>query len=176
MIDEAARREVLEETGLVVSSWDGLLYGIEVEAPDMGWHMRCEVHLAVAFAGDLRVDDLEEEVLGALREDLDLRLAGQLGEQEYRLRRMIDTPLAKTRMPYALNPARLARLKGWFLDSPHAVTALPSYAPEVASNPFAAFEQLPVDSRYRFMLDDAQFTIMGFIKGPVCRGQIALNN
>jgi len=25
------------------------------------------------------------------------------------------------------------------------------------------------------MLDEAQFTIMGFIKGPVCRGQIALN-
>ena len=25
------------------------------------------------------------------------------------------------------------------------------------------------------MLDEAQFTIMGFIKGPVCRGQVALN-
>jgi len=32
-----------------------------------------------------------------------------------------------------------------------------------------------VKSRYQFMLDEAQFTIMGFIKGPVCRGQIALN-
>ena len=26
-----------------------------------------------------------------------------------------------------------------------------------------------------FLLQEAQFTIMGFIKGPVCRGQIALN-
>ena len=25
------------------------------------------------------------------------------------------------------------------------------------------------------MIDEAQFTIMGFIKGPVCRGQIALD-
>ena len=25
------------------------------------------------------------------------------------------------------------------------------------------------------MLDEAEFTIMGFIKGPVCRGQMALN-
>jgi hypothetical protein len=32
-----------------------------------------------------------------------------------------------------------------------------------------------VDARYRFMLDDAGFTVMGFMKGPVCRGQVALN-
>lgn len=32
-----------------------------------------------------------------------------------------------------------------------------------------------MNSRYRFMIDNAQNTIMGFIKGPVCRGQLALN-
>jgi Fatty acid cis/trans isomerase (CTI) len=93
----------------------------------------------------------------------------------YRLRRMLETPLAKTLMPYALNAPRMARLKAWFLDAPYEVTALPSYAPETASNPFATFEQLPVDARYRLMLDEAQFTLMGFIKGPVCRGQVALS-
>lgn len=93
----------------------------------------------------------------------------------YRLRRMAETPLAKTLMPYALNAPRMARLKAWFLDAPYEVTALPSYAPETASNPFVTFQQLPVYSRYRFMLDEAQFTLMGFIKGPVCRGQTALN-
>jgi hypothetical protein len=93
----------------------------------------------------------------------------------YRLRRMADTPLAKTHMPYALNAPRMARLKAWFLDAPYDVTALPSYAPEIASNPFVAFLQLPVNARYRLMLDEAQFTLMGFIKGPVCRGQMALN-
>lgn len=93
----------------------------------------------------------------------------------YRLRRMMETPLAKTLMPYALNAPRMARLKAWFLDAPYEVTALPSYAPETASNPFVTFQQVPVDTRYRFMLDEAQFTLMGFIKGPVCRGQTALN-
>ena len=93
----------------------------------------------------------------------------------YRVRRTLETPLAKTQMPYALNAARMARLKAWFLDAPHEVTQLPSYAPEDAANPFVTFQQLPVNARYRFMLDEAQFTLMGFIKGPVCRGQTALN-
>jgi hypothetical protein len=93
----------------------------------------------------------------------------------YRLRRVTDTPLAKTLMPYALDEARMARLRGWFLDAPFEVRSLPSYAPDTAANPFVAFEQLPADSRYRFMLDSAQITLMGFIKGPVCRGQVAVD-
>jgi len=93
----------------------------------------------------------------------------------YRMRRMADTPLLKTHMPYALNAARMARLKAWFLDAAYQVTALPSYAADSASNPFVTFLQLPVIARYRFMLDEAQFTLMGFIKGPVCRGQLALD-
>lgn len=93
----------------------------------------------------------------------------------YRLRLHLSTLVSKTHMPYALNPARMARIKGWFLDETYPVTNLPSYEPEVAANPFIAFEQLPVRSRYRLMLDEAQFTVGGFIKGPVCRGQVALN-
>jgi fatty acid cis/trans isomerase CTI len=93
----------------------------------------------------------------------------------YRLRRMAETPLAKTHMPYVLNSARMVRLKEWFLDAPYIVSALPSYDPGTASNPFVTFRQLPVRARYRFMLEEAQFTLMGFIKGPVCRGQTALN-
>jgi len=93
----------------------------------------------------------------------------------YRLRPVQGTLLAKTHMPYALNQARMDRLRTWFLDEPYPVTQLPSYAPDVAANPFVAFQQIPVRSRYRLMLDEAQFTVMGFIKGPVCRGQVALN-
>jgi hypothetical protein len=62
-----------------------------------------------------------------------------------------------------------------FLKPTTRSTELPSYALEVASNPFVAFRALPVKARYQFMLDEAEFTIMGFIKGPVCRGQVALN-
>jgi hypothetical protein len=93
----------------------------------------------------------------------------------YRLRRVDSTLLAKTHMPYALSDARLARLKAWFIDAPYQVRALPSHAPEVASNPFIAFRELPVEARYRLMLEESQFTLMGFIKGPVCRGQVAVD-
>jgi hypothetical protein len=98
-----------------------------------------------------------------------------VGRAWYRLRRVAETPLAKTHMPYALSAARMARLRSWFIDAPYEVTELPSYAPAVASNPFVAFRELPLEGRYRLMLEEAQFTLMGFIKGPVCRGQVALD-
>lgn len=93
----------------------------------------------------------------------------------YRLRPEAESITVKNHMPYALSPARMARWTELFLKPGYQVKQLPSYDPEVASNPFLAFRDLPVNSRYRFMLDEAQFTIMGFIKGPVCRGQTALN-
>ncbi len=93
----------------------------------------------------------------------------------YRLRPVQGTLLAKTHMPYALNADRMARLKSWFIDEPYTVNNFPSYEVKAASNPFITFSQIPVRSRYRLMLDEAQFTLMGFIKGPVCRGQVALN-
>ena len=52
---------------------------------------------------------------------------------------------------------------------------MPSYQAELASNPFKTFEAIPINAKYQFMLDEAELIIMGFIKGPVCRGQIALN-
>lgn len=93
----------------------------------------------------------------------------------YRLQPVRSTILAKTHMPYPLGDKRMQRYREWFLSPDYAVTALPSYAPEVAGNPFVAFAGLPVRSRYRFLLEDAEFTLMNFVKGPVCRGQVALN-
>lgn len=93
----------------------------------------------------------------------------------YRLRYSEATQVAKTFMPMQLDAARMERVRQWFFAPAYAVDALPGYEPAMASNPFATFRALPVDSRYRFMLDDAQFIMMGFMKGPVCRGQVALN-
>jgi hypothetical protein len=93
----------------------------------------------------------------------------------YRLRLLETTPVAKTFMPLQLDPERMERVRGWFLKPDYRVTTLPGYDPALAANPFATFRDLPVDSRYRFMLGDAQFIMMGFMKGPVCRGQVALN-
>ncbi|MGR5062920.1 fatty acid cis/trans isomerase [Photobacterium sp. DNB22_13_2] len=93
----------------------------------------------------------------------------------YRFQPVRETIVDKTHMPYALNSAKLTRFNTLFIDAKYNVTSLPSYHTDVAANPLISFQQIPVDSRYRFMLDNAQNTIMGFIKGPVCRGQLALN-
>ncbi|GIU88039.1 MAG: DNA mismatch repair protein MutT [Acidimicrobiia bacterium] len=58
-------REVEEETGLRVTAWSGPLYEVVARAPDMGWTMRCEVHLALAFEGELRVCDPDGIVVEA---------------------------------------------------------------------------------------------------------------
>lgn len=93
----------------------------------------------------------------------------------YRIAPLDGSIVAKDHLPYELSPARLARLRQLFLDPGYEVSELSSYQPAIAANPFRAFAALPVQSRYRFLLDDARFFIEGFIKGPVCRGQVALN-
>ena len=98
-----------------------------------------------------------------------------VGRVYYRLVPERETIVAKTHMPYALGQERMAKWRAWFLAPDYRVEALPSYEVEVAANPFVAFQALPVQARYRFLLDEAAFTIMNFIKGPVCRGQLALD-
>ena len=63
-----------------------------------------------------------------------------------------------------------------FIDADYEVTQLPSYEEKSASNPFVTFAAIPLVSRYKFMLDEAQFSIDLFIKGPVCRGESALSS
>ncbi len=93
----------------------------------------------------------------------------------YRLWRDPASIVAKTHMPYRLSPARRDRWKQWFIDADYSVTQLPGYDVKTASNPFVTYEPIPYTSRHSFLLDEAQFTVMNFIKGPVCRGNVALN-
>ena len=53
---------------------------------------------------------------------------------------------------------------------------LPDYSEGKSSNPFAAFADIPVRARYQFLLDDAEYEIATFIKGPVCNGSVAVNS
>jgi hypothetical protein len=69
----------------------------------------------------------------------------------------------------------MKRYRELFYKPDYEVITLPSYDDVVASNPIKTFAAIPVKSRYKFLLDDARFFIEGFIKGPVCRGQVALN-
>ncbi len=62
---EGLGREVQEETGLVVTAWDGPVYEISADAPDLGWSLRVEVHRAIAYEGELIVDDPDGIVVDA---------------------------------------------------------------------------------------------------------------
>ena len=53
---------------------------------------------------------------------------------------------------------------------------LPDYSEAKSGNPFAAFADIPVRARYQFLLDDAEYEIATFIKGPVCNGSVAVNS
>ncbi len=98
-----------------------------------------------------------------------------VSEFYYRLLRYHPSIVAKNHIVYKFSDQRMQRYRELFLAPDYTVDQLPSYETEVASNPFEVFSALPVESRYRFLLDNAHFFIEGFIKGPVCRGQIALN-
>jgi 8-oxo-dGTP diphosphatase len=58
-------REVEEETGLRVTAWEGPLYEVRATAHELGWVMRCEVHRALEFEGELVVDDPDGIVVEA---------------------------------------------------------------------------------------------------------------
>jgi 8-oxo-dGTP diphosphatase len=58
-------REVEEETGLRVTEWAGPVYEVRCEAPDLGWRLRVEAHLALAYEGELHVDDPDGIVVDA---------------------------------------------------------------------------------------------------------------
>jgi hypothetical protein len=93
----------------------------------------------------------------------------------YRLQRYPGGIVAKTHVVYELSDQRMARYRELFLEPAWEVAELPSWEPLIAANPFKAFKDIPPRSRYEFLLDDARYFIEGFIKGPVCRGMIALN-
>lgn len=93
----------------------------------------------------------------------------------YRLERMPIVVATKSHQPYRFDRARRDWYQKLFLAPDYEVDALPGYAGNTAGNPFVSFASIPVRSRYRFLLEEAEFTIMNFIKGSVCRGQIALN-
>jgi hypothetical protein len=93
----------------------------------------------------------------------------------YRLRPITSTIVDKDHFVYQLSNEKMARLRSLFLTPDYTVSNLPDYEQVSAANPFETFKELPEVSRYQFLLDDAQFFFSGFIKGPVCMGQAALN-
>ena len=93
----------------------------------------------------------------------------------YRLIRYHPTIVVKSHIVYEFSVQKMQRYRELFIEPDYAVAQLPDYNTDIASNPFKVFAALPEKSRYRFLLDDAYFFIEGFVKGPVCRGQVALD-
>ena len=93
----------------------------------------------------------------------------------YRLQPVLSTIVAKNHLPYALNARRYQYWHDLFFSIEYEVTGLPGYEIKNSSNPFVVFSEIPIRSRYMFLLDEAKYSIENFIKGPVCRGQIALD-
>ncbi|MFZ3153804.1 fatty acid cis/trans isomerase [Pseudomonas sp.] len=91
----------------------------------------------------------------------------------YRLTPVQGVIVHKTHITYGLSATKLARVKELFFASDWQVDALPGYGLQRRANPFETFAAIPPQARYQFMLDNAEYFVRTFIRGPVCRGQIA---
>jgi hypothetical protein len=94
----------------------------------------------------------------------------------YRFRKLHSAIVHKTHMVVEFDDATLARLRELFIDTPwlmdpHRVET----NAETEANPFLVYAQIPPRVRYQFMLDHSEYILRTFIRGPVCKGQIALN-
>ena len=94
----------------------------------------------------------------------------------YRFSKIHSTIVYKTHMVVDFNSDTLARYNELFIDTPWLDP--PKDMPlgdEIAANPFLIYAEIPARSRYQFMLDHAEYVLRTFIRGPVCKGQVALN-
>jgi hypothetical protein len=94
----------------------------------------------------------------------------------YCLRPFNATVTFKTHLPYAFSPTKMERIKKIFFTPKWEVTELPSYRNDVAENPFLTFQEIPAKARYEYLLEDAEYQVATFIKGPVCNGSQAVNS
>ena len=177
------RPALSKELQLEVSKWEAFFNGGSLKHQLVARYMFEHLFIANLYFPEIDQNQFFKMVRSRTPTDLPIDIINTrrpfddpgTGPFYYRLEPVKTTILAKNHMPYRLDAQRKARWQALFFDSQYTVDSLPSYKSQVAANPFVAFEQLPVQSRYKFMLDEAQFTISGFIKGPVCRGQTALN-
>jgi len=97
---------------------------------------------------------------------------------QYCLKPSQETVVEKTLLPYLLDQAKLDKIKNLFFRSeePWRASHWPDYQSVETTNPFVLYQDIPVRARYRFLLEDAQYHIATFIKGPVCYGRGAVSS
>jgi hypothetical protein len=94
----------------------------------------------------------------------------------YRVRKIHSTIVYKTHMVVEWSDETLARYRELFIDPewlepPHEELLDTKHG----ANPFVIYAQIPPRARYQFLLDHSEYIIRTFIRGPVCKGQVALN-
>ena len=91
----------------------------------------------------------------------------------YRLQTVTGTIVHKTHIIYPFAKNRIDEYQQLFFKETWAAKKLPGYSEKEKTNPFITFAAIPAKTRYQFLLNDPVFFIRNFIRGPVCRGQIA---
>ncbi len=89
-----------------------------------------------------------------------------------------ETIVEKTLLPYVLDQSKLNKIEGFFFNGhePWKASHWPDYQSMEATNPFVLYQDIPIRARYRFLLEDAQYHVATFIKGPVCYGRSAVSS
>lgn len=98
------------------------------------------------------------------------------GPFHYRLRMVRESIVQKNHITYPLDERRRTHFQTLFFKGAWTVPPKPEHETrdkDARANPFLTFEPIPAKARYQFMLDDAQFFVRTFIRGPVCAGQAA---
>ncbi|MEC9283204.1 MAG: fatty acid cis/trans isomerase [Bdellovibrionota bacterium] len=94
----------------------------------------------------------------------------------YRMRPVTESLVHKANIPFLFSEKRREKwekdfFQGKWKEDPKV---MPPYG-KLASNPFETFKAVPVKARYEFFLENSAYHVMTFIKGPVCKGQTAVN-
>jgi hypothetical protein len=94
----------------------------------------------------------------------------------YRFEKIHSTIVHKTHMVVEFGKETLGRIQKSFIDTPwleepHEV----EWSDSAGANPFLIYAQIPPEVRYGFLLDNSEYILRTFIRGPVCKGQVALN-
>ncbi|WFB36888.1 fatty acid cis/trans isomerase [Kiritimatiellota bacterium B12222] len=83
--------------------------------------------------------------------------------------------MRKNHLPFEFSDARYNEFMTLFWDTDWEPETLPGYSLHLSQRPFDVYQDIPERSRYQFMLNSNFYFVQSFIRGPVCRGQIALN-
>ena len=164
-------------------NWEAFLNGPSKKQKLMARYLYEHLFLAHLYFDDLRGNDFFNIVRSTTPPGEPIEIISTIRPYDdpgdktfyYRLQHYDQILVDKTHLPYALNHARMERFEELFLGADYSVNELPSYNPITSSNPFQTFKAIPSKNRYQFLLDEAEFFVAGFIKGPVCRGSVALS-